>query len=88
LTLEEKEAKASKISTEKIFSQEDFKKIRLEQLKKKISDKNFVKNKSKMLKIDLDEDENSDEEANKRFVFSIYILIKFFFLFNISKHQF
>ena len=67
MTLEEKEKKASEASTQRIFTQEEFKKIRLEQMKKKISDKGFVKgkeNKKKMLKIDTDSD--SDEENAKR----------------------
>ncbi len=67
LTLEEKEKRAIDVSSKRIFTQEDFKKIRLEQMKKKITDKGFVKgkeNKKKMLKIDTDSD--SDQENFKR----------------------
>ena len=67
LTLEEKEKKASEVSSQRIFTQEDFKKIRLEQMKKKITDKGFVKgkeNRKKMLKIETDSE--SDSENVKR----------------------
>ncbi len=67
LTLEEKEQKASKISTEKIFTQEDFKKIKIEQLKKKITDKNFTKgkNKNQQQTVQIDTDSGSDNEAKQ-----------------------
>lgn len=65
LTLEEKEKKASEISTQRIFTQEDFKKIRMAQMKKKLTDKGFLKGKektkAKMLKID-----DSDDEVTAR----------------------
>ena len=64
LTLEEKQSLASKISTEKIFTQEDFKKIKLEQMKKKVSDKGFNKNKNK--NITVDEDNSEEEEKAER----------------------
>jgi protein SDA1 len=67
LTLEEKERKAADVSSQRIFTQEDFKKIRLEQMKKKITDKGFIKgkeNRKKMLKIDTDSD--SDQDNFKR----------------------
>ncbi len=70
MTLEEKEEKATKISTEKILTQEDFKKIRLEQLKKKVTDKNFAKSggakKRKVISIDDDEEEDEENAKAKR----------------------
>jgi hypothetical protein len=44
----------------RIFTQEDFKRIRLEQLKKKVIDKNFAKSKRKNIEIDTDS-EKEDE---------------------------
>jgi protein SDA1 len=67
LTLEEKVKKAADVSSQRIFTQEEFKKIRAEQLKKKVTSNGFVKgkeNKKKMLKIDTDSD--SYEENVKR----------------------
>ena len=82
MTLEEKEAKAIKISTEKILTQDDFKKIRLEQLKKRITDKNFVKNPLKKRKtINIDESDGSDDESKaKRFAASFSFALVFFSL--------
>lgn len=67
LTLEEKEEKAKQISTEKIFTQEDFKNIRLEQLKKKVTDKNFVKGakKRKVISIGDDDEDEENEKATR-----------------------
>ena len=67
LTLKEKEEKASKISNERILTQEDFKKIRIEQLKKKITDKNFSKsgNQKKTISIDTDNEEDEDSKAKR-----------------------
>lgn len=65
LTLEEKRQKAIEISSEKIFTQEDFKKIRQEQLRKKLSDKNFVKNKDKGQLKNVEIDSDSDNEETK-----------------------
>jgi len=70
LTLAQKEKKASKASTEKIFTQEDFKRIKIEQLKKKVTDKNFIKGKNKKETISIDTDENEEEEKAKRFLIS------------------
>lgn len=67
LTLEEKEKLASKISSERIFTQEDFKRIRVEQLKKKLSDKNFVKNKDKKT-ISVDTDSEEEKAMKKYFI--------------------
>lgn len=64
LTLEEKEQLASKVSTEKIFTQEDFRRIRQAQLKKKLTDKNFLKNskdKKKTISIDTDSEEETGQ---------------------------
>lgn len=66
LTLAEKEELASKISTERIFTQEDFKRIRLEQMKKKLSDKNFAKNKDKSKNIEIESDEENEDMKSKR----------------------
>ena len=66
LTLEEKEQRAMKISSEKIFTQEDFKKIRQEQLRKKINDKNFVKSKDKIRKKNITIDTDSETEEVSR----------------------
>jgi len=65
MTLEEKEQRAAKISTEKIFTQDDFKRIRLEQLRKKIDDKNFdkTKNKKTITIEDLEDEENENIKA-------------------------
>lgn len=69
LTLAEKEQLASKVSTERIFTQEDFKRIRIEQLKKKISDKNFNKagkeKGSKTITIDSDASEDEDKKLKR-----------------------
>ncbi len=69
LTLEEKRQKAIEISTEKIFTQEDFEKIKAEQIRKKLTDKNFVKTKDKgrLKNITIDSDSESEEaKAAKR----------------------
>ena len=66
LTLEEKEQRAMKISSEKIFTQEDFKKIRQEQLKKKINDKNFVKSNDKIRKKNISIETDSETEEVSR----------------------
>jgi protein SDA1 len=65
LTLEEKEHMASKISTERIFTQDEFKRIRIEQMKKKISDKNFVKNKDKNKVISIETDSEEENQSKK-----------------------
>lgn len=65
LTLEEKRQKAIQISSEKIFTQEDFKKIRQEQIRKKLSDKNFVKSKDKGKMKNFVIDSDSDNEETK-----------------------
>lgn len=65
MTLAEKEERAQKISTERILTQEEFKKIRIEQMKKKLTDKNFdKKSNKKTIKIDSDFEEN-DERLKK-----------------------
>ena len=67
--LEEKRQKAIEISTEKIFTQEDFEKIKAEQIRKKLTDKNFVKTKDKgrLKNIAIDSDSESEEaKAAKR----------------------
>ncbi len=82
LTLEEKRQKAIQISSEKIFSQEDFKKIRQEQIRKKMSDKNFLKSKDKGQKnIEIDSEDDDDEEtkAAKRLSILSYFKVIFFF---------
>jgi len=61
LTLEEKAKLAMKNSSERILTQEDFKKIRLEQLKKKLTDKGYVKGENKNISIDNDEELDMDE---------------------------
>ena len=60
-----------KISSEKIFTQEDFQKIRAEQIRKKMSDKNFVKakDKGKLKNIEINSDSETEETAAaKRYV--------------------
>lgn len=74
LTIEEKRAKAMKISSEKIFTQEDFQKIRAEQIRKKMSDKNFVKSKDKgkLKNIEINSDSDNEETAAaKRFLLNL-----------------
>lgn len=68
MTLEEKEKKASQVSSDRIFTQEDFKKIRIEQLKKKVTDKNFTKGKNKK-NVSIDTDSEDEEALAKRFIF-------------------
>ena len=65
LTLKEKEEKAAKISTEKILTQEDFKRIHVEQLKKKITDKNFVKGNKKTISIETDDEDEENAKAKR-----------------------
>ena len=85
LTLAQKEKKASKISSEKIFTQEDFKRIKIEQLKKKVTDKNFTKGKNKNETISIDTDEDEETIKAKRFdlLFLVLIIIKNIFLFEL-----
>jgi protein SDA1 len=83
LTLEEKRQRAIEISSEKIFSQEDFKRIRQEQIRKKMSDKNFVKakDKGKISNKNIEINSDSDDEetkAAKRWVFILCFLFDFF----------
>jgi protein SDA1 len=67
MTLEEKEKRAMDLSSQKIFTQEDFKRIRMEQMKKKLSDKGFVKDKKKKkMRINLDSDGDEDEESRMK----------------------
>jgi protein SDA1 len=69
LTLQEKEDFAMKVSTEKILTQEEFRKIRLEQLKKKVTDKGYLKGAKKRKVLNIDTDSEDDEENKaKRFV--------------------
>lgn len=79
MSLAEKEERAQKISTERILTQEEFKKIKIEQLKKKLTDKNFdKKSKNKTLKIDSDVEEN--EERLKKYTKKIKIYFFNYFI--------
>lgn len=71
LTIAEKEEKALKVSTERILTQEEFKKIRMAQLKKKITDKNYVK-KDKKKNISIDSESEGDEKLKKFDSFLIF----------------
>ncbi|RNA26571.1 SDA1 -like protein [Brachionus plicatilis] len=69
MSLVEKEEKAQKVSTERILTQEEFKKIRIEQMKKKLTDRNFDKNsKNKKIKIDSDIEEDNERFKNNGLV--------------------
>jgi protein SDA1 len=68
LTLKEKEDFAMKVSTEKILTQEEFRKIRMEQMKKKITDKGYLKGAKKRKVLNIDTESEDDEESKaKRF---------------------
>lgn len=71
LTIAEKENLASRVSSEQIFTQDDFKRIKQEQLKKKLSDKTFLKNKKqKLISIDSDNSENENQKTYRYTKFS------------------
>jgi len=72
MTLKEKEEKAAQISTEKILTQDDFKRIRIEQLKKKVTDKNFTKGGKKTISIGTD-DEEEESQAKRYLKFNFLI---------------
>lgn len=69
LTLEEKRRMATEISTQKIFTQEDFQRIRAEEQRKKLTDKNYTRTKDqgRIKNITIDSDSESEEaKAAKR----------------------